>query len=254
MAIPGKETVSRLINYHSVSGNRLRRYMDEMRRGVAAFPANEFNKKAMNELVAMLDREVPESISGGTILDVGCGDGYTLSRINEKYSNKNLLGVSVCRGDIDLAKKLHSIAVRFGDMNDLPCKKNSVDTIITRHCLEHSPMPLFSLMEMYRVMRPGSGVLAVVLPANTPYWIEFDGHFHCMPKENWLCLFEIAGFEVVYQESGSWFARATNSDELEWRFILRPIADEKYSRAYRGFYRDWIGEFIQNIRRSFTSH
>jgi len=222
--------------------------MDEMRRGVAAFPANESNKMAMNELVSMVEREAPESISGVAILDVGCGDGYTLSRISESNTNESLLGVSVCRGDIELAKRLHDVSVKFGEMNCLPCKPRSVDTVITRHCLEHSPMPLFSLMEMHRVMRPGAGALVVVLPANTPFWINYKGHFHCMPKENWLRLFELAGFEVTYQESGTWFAVGTQSDEEEWRFILRPKFETAYTRPYRRFYRGVVGEFCRCVR------
>ncbi|MGR6034158.1 MAG: methyltransferase domain-containing protein [Candidatus Nitrosoglobus sp.] len=42
---------------------------------------------------------------------------------------------------------MHNIKFNFGDMHAIPQKDKSIDTIFSRHCLEHSPMPLseFSL-------------------------------------------------------------------------------------------------------------
>lgn len=126
-----------------------------------------------------------------------------------------------------LADKTHNIKVKFGDMHAIPQKDKSIDTILARHCLEHSPMPLFVLFDMHRIMKKDRGILAIVLPAYDPYWIQYKGNFHCMPKDNRLKLFEESGFDVLSEETGYWFAVATNKPENEWRFLLRPKSDKK---------------------------
>jgi hypothetical protein len=48
-----------------------------------------------------------------------------------------------------------------------------------------------------------------------------------MPKNNWLKFFGESGFDVLSEETGHWFAVATNKPENEWRFLLRPKSDKK---------------------------
>jgi ubiquinone/menaquinone biosynthesis C-methylase UbiE len=252
MKLPGKQTIERTINYHSISPNRLKRYLDHLRIGVESFPANEHNRHAMEELITFIENEASESLEGTKIMDIGCGDGYLLSQIKGKHNNTSLIGISVCRSDISLANKMHNIKVKFGDMHAIPQKNKSIDTILARHCLEHSPMPLFALFEMHRIMRKGRGILAVVLPAYDPYWVQYKGHFHCMPKDNWLKLFDESGFDVLSEETGYWFAVATNKPEKEWRFLLKPKSDKKYSEPYRPFYVDVFSQLIYNFKRSLS--
>jgi len=249
MKLPLKSTLERIFNYYAIPLKRLRRYQDHLRVGVASFPANKHNMHAMNELLVFIETEAPESLDGTKILDIGCGDGYILNQIRNNYGNTNLSGISVCRDDISLAKKMHGTKVKFGDMHAIPEQNKSIDTVIARHCLEHSPMPLFALFEMHRIMKAGKGVLVVVLPAYTPYWVQYRGHFHCMPKDNWVKLFEEAGFEVLSEETGYWFAVATNKSEKEWRFLLRPKIDKKYSQPYTSFYLELFNRTKSYLKR-----
>lgn len=249
MRLPGKKTiergkkaVERIINYYAISPGRVRRYLDHTRKGVASFPANEYNKTAMDEMIQFIEKKAPESLKGTRIIDIGCGDGYMLNQINNNHNNTSVLGISVIRKDITLARKMHNVKVKFGDMHAIPLRNNSVDTILARHCLEHSPMPLFALYEMHRILRKKEGVLAVVLPAYDPFWVQYEGHFHCMPKDNWLKLFNEAGFDLLHEESGHWFAVVTNKNEKEWRFILKPKTEATYQQPYRPFFLDLLSQ------------
>lgn len=155
-----------------------------------------------------------------------------LKMLNEKMVAQNLVGISVCRSDIKVNKNTKGIKIKFGDMHSLSFKNKTFNVVIARHCLEHSPMPLLVLYEIHRVLR-SSGLLCVVLPANTPFWTIYDGHFSCMPKENWIHLFSIAGFKIEHEENGNWFAVATNKNETEWRFILRRLNEPQYEIPYK---------------------
>jgi cyclopropane fatty-acyl-phospholipid synthase-like methyltransferase len=83
------------------------------------------------------------------ILDLGCGPGYFLDEMKAR-EYANVTGVTLSPGDISLCEsKGHKIAKY--DLSFLPQKDGyhdeSVDFIFLRHALEHSPYPIFSLME-----------------------------------------------------------------------------------------------------------
>ena len=94
------------------------------------------------------------------ILDLGCGPGYFLDEMKEReYTNTH--GVTLSPGDISICEeKGHSI--KKYDLSFLHQKDGyydeSVDFIFLRHALEHSPYPIFSLMEYNRILKQGSKI------------------------------------------------------------------------------------------------
>ena len=100
------------------------------------------------------------------ILDLGCGPGYFLDEMKQR-GYTNLVGVTLSPGDVEICKnKGHTI--KTYDMSFLPQKEGyydeSVDFIFLRHSLEHSPYPIFSLMEYNRVLKQG-GKIYIEVPA-----------------------------------------------------------------------------------------
>ena len=100
------------------------------------------------------------------ILDLGCGPGYFLDMMKEREYT-NVTGVTLSPGDIKLCEsKGHR--VKPYDLSFLPQKDGyydeSVDFIFLRHALEHSPYPIFSLMEYNRILRQG-GKIYIEVPA-----------------------------------------------------------------------------------------
>lgn len=100
------------------------------------------------------------------ILDLGCGPGYFLDEMKSR-GYTDVTGVTLSQGDIDLCvSKGHT--VKQYDLSFLPQKDGyideSVDFIFLRHALEHSPYPIFSLMEYNRILKQG-GKIYIEVPA-----------------------------------------------------------------------------------------
>lgn len=99
------------------------------------------------------------------ILDLGCGPGYFLDEM-KKREYTDVTGVTLSPGDIEICKqKGHTI--KEYDLSFIPQKDGyhdeSVDFIFLRHALEHSPYPIFSLMEYNRLLKQG-GKMYIELP------------------------------------------------------------------------------------------
>lgn len=94
------------------------------------------------------------------ILDLGCGPGYFLDEMKAR-GYTNLVGVTLSPDDVTLCEsKGHTI--KKYDLSFIPQKDGyydeSVDFIFLRHALEHSPYPIFSLMEYNRLLKQGSKI------------------------------------------------------------------------------------------------
>lgn len=123
----------------------------------------ELTERVVKEYIDVL--QLPKD---SVILDLGCGPGYFLDEMSVRGYN-NLTGVTLSTGDIQLCKsKGHNI--KQYDLSFLPQSDGyydeSVDFIFLRHALEHSPYPIFSLMEYNRVLKQG-GKIYIEVPA--PY-------------------------------------------------------------------------------------
>ena len=89
----------------------------------------------------------------GEILDIGC------SKIQNPYLNpKKTIGV-----DLDIPENpIYSVIQ--SDLNEkLPFKEAMFDTVTAGEILEHLENPLFTLKEIYRILKPG-GALIVTIP------------------------------------------------------------------------------------------
>lgn len=135
------------------------------------------------------------------ILDLGCGPGYFLDEMKEK-GYTNLRGVTISESDIkECRDKGHS--VEQYDFSFLPQHKGyedeSVDFIFLRHALEHSPFPLFSLMEFNRLLKQ-NGKIYIEMPApDCERKHEFNSnHYSVLGQTQLMALLERTGFKIDY--------------------------------------------------------
>ncbi len=126
------------------------------------------------------------------VLDVGCGQGFC-QEIFESYG-KTYQGVAIGR-DVAVAKA-EGKKVEDHDFSFLPYADGSFDFIYARHALEHSPMPLLTLMEWSRV---SSKYIALVLPAVEHWGYGGLNHYFVLKPEQWKVLFNVVGLEVKYE-------------------------------------------------------
>jgi 2-polyprenyl-3-methyl-5-hydroxy-6-metoxy-1,4-benzoquinol methylase len=92
-----------------------------------------------------------EPIAPTTLLDAGCGEGETLSRLGDSLPSR------VVAIDIDsdavafTAERIPSAEVSRGSVVDLPFADDSFDLVVCLEVLEHLPDPNAALAELERV-------------------------------------------------------------------------------------------------------
>jgi 2-polyprenyl-3-methyl-5-hydroxy-6-metoxy-1,4-benzoquinol methylase len=103
-----------------------------------------------------------------SILDVGCGEGFTLNRLRENKIGEKLEGIEYLQAAIDLGKKTYpDIKITKGTIYDLPYKTNSFDLVLCTEVLEHLNKPQDALKELVRVSKK---YLVISVP-NEPFFM-----------------------------------------------------------------------------------
>lgn len=131
-----------------------------------------------------------------SVLDVGCGEGFCQPFFEEwdvKYEG-------VCLGEDFLVAREQKRNVKKMDYNFLEYEDNSFDLVFSRHSLEHSPMPLLTMMEWRRVAKNWVGI---ILPA--PEWYTYKGlnHYSVVNLEQAKVLVDRAGLNILWEEVDS---------------------------------------------------
>lgn len=109
-----------------------------------------------------------DTVKAGRLLEVGCGSGNRLARIQA-------LGWEVTGQEIDpkaaaFARSKYGLNVHVGELQVLSFPDNAFDAIIMNHVIEHVHNPVKLLTECHRIMKQG-GILVAVTPN-----IESFGH------------------------------------------------------------------------------
>ena len=159
---------------------------------------SQFHKTITSQVVTQyID---PLNLAKDTIiLDLGCGPGYFLDEMKER-GYTNVTGVTLSPEDIKLCEsKGHKI--KPYDLSFLPQSDGyydeSVDLIFLRHALEHSPYPIFSLMEYNRILKQG-GKLYIEVPApDGERQHEFNlNHYSILGSTQLAALLQRTGFNI----------------------------------------------------------
>ncbi len=89
-----------------------------------------------------------------SVLDVGCGEGFTLNKLYEEKIGKKLEGVDFLEKAVEIGKKLHPhLTLNRGDIYKLGYKNDSFDLVMATEVLEHLEDPKKGLEELTRVSK-----------------------------------------------------------------------------------------------------
>jgi len=133
------------------------------------------------------------------ILDLGCGPGYFLDAMKQREYT-NVTGVTLSPGDIKICEdKGHTI--KQYDLTFIPQKDGyydeSVDFIFLRHALEHSPYPIFSLMEYNRLLKQGGKMYIEVPAPDCERGHEYNlNHYSILGQNQLAALITRCGFDI----------------------------------------------------------
>ena len=95
-----------------------------------------------------------KTVPSGSILDVGCGEGFTLHKLQEAGIGKKLEGIEYLKRAIALGKKQYPhLLIKQGSIYELPYKANSFDLVLCTEVLEHMDDPKKALSELVRVSK-----------------------------------------------------------------------------------------------------
>lgn len=133
------------------------------------------------------------------ILDLGCGPGYFLDEMKER-GYTDLTGVTLSPEDVKICEDNGHTIKKF-DLSFLPQREGyydeSVDFIFLRHSLEHSPYPIFSLIEYNRVLKQHSKIYIEVPQPNCERKFEFNlNHYSIFGHDQLAALLVRTGFDI----------------------------------------------------------
>ena len=117
---------------------------------------------------------------GRTVLDIGCGRGYTLAWLQRWGAD--VYGTQISEPAAEVAKgRIGAERVFVGKLEDAAYPETSFDCITLWHVLEHVPDPVSLFREIARILRPG-GFVYIEVPnaggwtARTlgRHWLAYD--------------------------------------------------------------------------------
>ena len=168
--------------------------------------AAHFQRRVGNRLFEML----PDS--GANILDLGCGTGFFVPRLKEKYPAKQIMAMDLSDKMLSYAKEhRHQDGVFWcaGDADHLPLRSESIDTIYSSLALQWC-FDLDRLFgELHRVLTPGGVCVFSTLLDQTLYelktaWENVDlANQHVndfFSEDDYRAALQMAGFDIPFFE------------------------------------------------------
>lgn len=135
---------------------------------------------------------------GCRVLEVGCGGGALLARLERE--GYEATGVDVLEEAVEAAAKMvKSCEVVQADAGALPFEDGSFERLVSHHLVEHLEDLPAALAEWKRVLAPGA-IMALCTPNRlyqNPRIFEDPGHLHIYDEEELSAAAVEAGFEPL---------------------------------------------------------
>jgi ubiquinone/menaquinone biosynthesis C-methylase UbiE len=118
-----------------------------------------------------------ENFSGKKVLDIGCGNGYVLSRFSKEGAKTS--GVDITPTGVNLCRKRFEMMGLAGDFQvgnaeELPFPDNTFDCVSSMGVLHHTPNTEKAIGEAFRVLKPGGRLQVMFYHRNSAlYRIKF---------------------------------------------------------------------------------
>lgn len=166
--------------YFAYRGRNIREVMDYKTRVLSFTPAdydhfyNNLNTISRNRITDLnkpslkfiLDQISP---TAQTLVDVGCGNGYLLKQLKERFPKLKLTGFDIKNKD-DNAAVYDYVK---GNIEKMPFADKSFDVVTCSHVVEHLPKLEQCMEELVRIARKQ---VFIVTPCQRYYYFTLDEH------------------------------------------------------------------------------
>jgi 2-polyprenyl-3-methyl-5-hydroxy-6-metoxy-1,4-benzoquinol methylase len=162
--------------------------------------------------------EVIRRVEGGTVLDIGCGNGEYLLRLRSigwscKGVEFNDKAVSICRE--------HGLDIFHGDLKSANFASSLFDFVTAHHLLEHVPDPHELMGEIARILKPG-GTLLIRTPNSNALgraWFGNNWYANDVPRH----LFLYSGRDLERLASDHGLTLAALSKPIKAKLVLKSL-------------------------------
>lgn len=148
--------------------------------------------------------------AGGKVLDVGCGRGNFLARMESL--GFDIYGTELTEDSAARSRNKFSERIFTGDLTSLNLKESSFDMITLWHVVEHLRAPQLALKEAWRLLKPGGRIVLAqpniasfqaALGGTKWFHLDIPRHlFHFSPR-SLRHLLEKMGFSVIRESQYS---------------------------------------------------
>lgn len=157
--------------------------------------ATDLNQACIDFILEKIDK------SAKNLIDIGCGSGYLLGRIEEKFPSVNLSGY-----DIKEPNGNEKFNYVHGNIEKLPFEENAFDVVICCHTIEHLLKLEECVTELKRITKKQ---LFIVTPCQRFFYYTLDEHVNFFPyQEKLTVILPFVNYEC-HKLQGDWAYLAT---------------------------------------------
>ena len=188
-----------------------KKFITLVRGHVYSEPETSLHNNVMDQMIPKI---IQEHGMHGPLLDVGCGNGGAMERM-QKLGLTDLTGLTLSHDDAEAARA-KGFHVDEVDMSFTDYADTQFHWLFVRHALEHSPFPLLTLLEFHRILAQG-GMAYIEMPSPkcTRLLEAYDNHYSIMGPRQWSELMKRAGFEIA--DMGEITFNVSNKEDPNWQ-------------------------------------
>ena len=128
---------------------------------------------------------------GWTILDVGCGGGFTIRRLLKRSKDAQVYGIDISEESVAKAKKVNAevldkqVFVTQGSAEKLPYENEKFDLVTAVETVYFWPNLSGCLQEVHRVLKPGGkfAILVEVVDSDSKWTSVVEGMTAYTPEQ-----------------------------------------------------------------------
>ena len=168
--------------------------------------ATDLNQACIDFILNQIDEK------DQTVVDIGCGKGFMLRKLAERYPDLNLTGF-----DIKEPEGNEPFNYVLGNVEALPFEDRSFDVVLCNHTIEHLLQLDQCISELIRITKRK---LIVVTPCQRYYYYTLDEHVNFFPfKESLTSRFMLDDHDCLKLQ-GDWaFMANCEMNDLEGQVV-----------------------------------